>query len=178
MRSTPTLIFWWKHGVNVSVLRQTGLQSLSRGSDDTTQGDTWEFAPCVCIQGFNLLQLVLGTTQRKSTIITWIKTFGGWVWGNFICGNLRAFFFFYPSPEGIVWRAQESFGGLSPQVQTQMLSAKQGDHFHCLLQGIEPPTHQFLGWTLCHKANKTDWPVVLSKSCIRMMKLLAKETHN
>lgn len=115
MRSTPTQIFWWKHGVNVSVLRQTGLQSLSRGSDNTTQGDTWEFAPCFCIQGFNLLQLVLGTTQRTSTIITWIKTFGGWVRGNFICGNLRAFFF-YPSLEGaagnsvacpgIVWWSQ------------------------------------------------------------------------
>lgn len=79
-RSTRTQIFWWKHSVNVSVFRQTGLPSLSGRSDDTTQAGWRHFVFAFCCFGtqeFNLFRLVLGITQRNSTIIMWIRKFGG-----------------------------------------------------------------------------------------------------
>lgn len=79
-RSTRTQIFWWKHSVNISVLRQTGLPSLSGRSDDTTQAGWRHFVFafwCFGTQEFNLFRLVLGITQRNSTIIMWIRKFWG-----------------------------------------------------------------------------------------------------
>lgn len=47
-RSTWTQILWWKHSVNVNVLRQTGLPSLSGNMDDTTQAGRRHFILAVC----------------------------------------------------------------------------------------------------------------------------------